>query len=265
MPADNNKEETSQTPKKNPKKIIFIAIAVIAIAVALKMLFFRSQFYYAGTIEATKVDVSAQVSSTLSKVLVREGDHVTEKNPLIELSCEDIRVASNLANVNYTRQSKLLKAGAGPQEAFDTAKNRKDDADVKMNWCNIQSPLTGTVLNRYHEPGELVTPGVKLLTLANIKDVWAYIYVPQPTVSYLKPGMKIKTHIPEMPNREFTGTIIKINDEAEFTPKNVQTRTERERLIYGVKVSFLGVNEEEILKPGMTVEAELPQEALNAK
>ena len=48
-------------------------------------------------------------------------------------------------------------------------------------------------------------------------------------------------------------TFIKINDEAEFTPKNVQTKNERERLIYGVKVSFLGENEEEILKPGMTI------------
>ncbi len=263
--ADQAKEETPQKKTKTKTKIILLVIVVLISATIIKIAFFRKTFYYAGTIETTKVDVSAQVSSTLSKVFVREGDQVTENIPLIEMSCEDIRVISNLADINYNRQLKLLKAGAATRETFDMAKNRKDDADVKMNWCNIKSPLNGTVLNRYHEPGELVTPGTKLLTLANIKDVWAYIYVPQPTVSYLKPGMKIKSHLPEMPHREFVGTIIKINDEAEFTPKNVQTRTERERLIYGVKVSFLGVNNEEILKPGMTVEAELPQEALNAK
>jgi HlyD family secretion protein len=64
--------------------------------------------------------------------------------------------------------------------------------------------------------------------------------------------------LPELNNREFDGKIIKINDEAEFTPKNVQTRSERERLVFGVKVSFLGANDQEILKPGMTIEVKLP-------
>jgi HlyD family secretion protein len=69
--------------------------------------------------------------------------------------------------------------------------------------------------------------------------------------------MKLNGHLPEMGDRLFIGKILKINDEAEFTPKNVQTRSERERLVFGVKVSFLGVNEDEILKPGMTIEIEL--------
>lgn len=100
-------------------------------------------------------------------------------------------------------------------------------------------------------------PGTKLLTLANIKDIWAYIYVPQTLVNKLKPGMKLNAYLPEMNDKLFVGKILKVNDEAEFTPKNVQTRTERERLVFGVKVSFLGSNEDEILKPGMTIEIDL--------
>jgi HlyD family secretion protein len=129
-----------------------------------------------------------------------------------------------------------------------------------MSWCTIRSPINGTVLSRYHEPGEWVVPGTKILTLANIRDIWAYIYVPQPEVAGLHPGMKLKAYLPEMNNRQFVGTILKINSEAEFTPKNVQTQAERTRLVFGVKVSFLGVNDEEILKPGMTVEVELPKD-----
>ena len=102
-------------------------------------------------------------------------------------------------------------------------------------------------------------PGTKILTVANIQDIFAFIYVPQPTVARLALGMKLKGIIPELNNRVFEGTIVKINDEAEFTPKNVQTQQERERLIYGVKVSFLGSNASEILKPGMTIEVELPK------
>lgn len=251
--------------KKSPKKIIVLVVVLILVAVIIKLVFFKNKFTYTGTIEATKVDVSAQISSTISKVFVREGDHVTDNQDLINLDCQDVRVESSLANVNYDRQLRLLKAGATSQEVFDQAKNKKDSADVKINWCNIKSSLTGTVLSRYHEPGELVTPGTKLLTLANIKDVWAYIYIPQPIISGLKPGMKLRAHLPEVKGKEYVGTIIKINDEAEFTPKNVQTQTERERLIFGVKLSFLGTNDDETLKPGMSIEAELPEVVINGK
>ena len=96
-----------------------------------------------------------------------------------------------------------------------------------------------------------------MLTMANIRDIWAYIYVPQPEVSKLQVGMKLKGYLPELNNREFMGRVIKISDEAEFTPKNVQTRAERERLVFGVKISFLGSNEAEVLKPGMTIEVKL--------
>jgi HlyD family secretion protein len=72
--------------------------------------------------------------------------------------------------------------------------------------------------------------------------------------------MKLRGYLPELDNREFDGEILKINDEAEFTPKNVQTQAERERLVFGVKVSFRDANAAEILKPGMTIEVALPEE-----
>jgi HlyD family secretion protein len=245
--------------KKLPKIILIGAAAVIAAGFGVNFLLFRGEFLYAGTLEATKVDLSARVSSAIGEVKVQEGDHVTENQELVSLSCEDIKVASELANDNYRRTLGLFRAGTSSQETMDQVKNRKEDADVRLGWCSIRSPISGPVLSRYHEPGEWVNPGIKLLTLANIRDIWAYIYVPQPEVSKLQTGMKLKGYLPELNNREFEGTIVKINDEAEFTPKNVQTRAERERLVFGVKVSFLGSNGQEILKPGMTIEVELPK------
>jgi membrane fusion protein YbhG len=246
--------------KKPPRMVIIIIIlALLTLAgIAVKFLYFKDVFRYAGTLEATKVDLSARVSSAIGAVRVQEGDHVTEDQELVALSCEDIKVASELANDNYRRTLSLHRAGTASQETMDQVKNRKEDADVRLSWCSIKSPIPGTALNRYHEPGEWVNPGTKLMTLANIRDIWAYVYVPQPEVSRLKVGMKLKGYLPELNNREFGGKIVKINDEAEFTPKNVQTRAERERLVFGVKVSFLGSNEEEILKPGMTIEIKLP-------
>lgn len=248
----------TEPKKKKTVAIIVVLLALIALGAAIDLLFFQGSFRYAGTLEATKVDISAQVPSTISAVDAREGDHVQLAEPLVALSCEDIRVADDLATENYNRNLRLFHSGTASQETLDQMKNRKDDADVRLGWCEIKSPVQGTVLSRYHEPGEWVSPGTKLMTLANIRDIWAYIYVPQPEVSKLKPGMKLKGYLPELGNREFDGTILKINDEAEFTPKNVQTRSERQRLVFGVKVSFLGSNDEEILKPGMTIEVVLP-------
>ncbi len=245
--------------KRTPKLIILGLALVIGAAVAVKFWFFGNDFLYAGTLEATKVDLSARISSAIAKMNVQEGDRVAEQQELAALSCEDVKVASGLANDTYRRTLGLYRAGTASQETMDLVRSRKDDVDVRLAWCSVRSPIAGTVLSRYHEPGEWVNPGTKLLTLANIRDIWAYVYVPQPEVSKLHVGMKLKGVLPEQNNREFEGKIIKINDEAEFTPKNVQTRSERERLVFGVKVSFLGSNEEEVLKPGMTIEVKLPK------
>lgn len=239
--------------KSYTKFILFGIILCIGLFFLLKNYFAAKKFEYAGTLETTKIDISSQLNSLILNVNVHEGDLVTENQALVSLNCKDVKLADELANINYDRSATLFASGTVSRDAFDQVKNAKEVADLRRTWCDISSPLTGTVLSRYHEPGELASVGTKILTLGNIKDIWAYIYVPQPDVASLKIGQKLKATLPELNNRVFIGTIIKINEEAEFTPKNVQTKNERERLIFGVKVSFLGVNNDEILKPGMTV------------
>jgi HlyD family secretion protein len=246
--------------KKPPRKVIIAAAVVVLVVIGLVYWFTRAPFRYAGTLEATKVDLSARLAAAIQEVSVREGDRVQRGQALAALACEDYKINARLAHENYDRSVKLSKIGSVSAEALDQIRNRMEDADIHLNWCAIQSPIDGKVLTRYREPGEWVSPGTKLLTLANIQEIWAYVYVPQPLVATLKPGMKLKGYLPELKNREFEGVIEKINDEAEFTPKNVQTQSERERLVFGIKVSFRESNAEEILKPGMTIEVELPKQ-----
>lgn len=242
------------------RRIFALAAAVVAAALAaVKLVFFPAPFLYAGTLEATKVDLSARLSSTIAAVVPQEGDAVVKDAVLVRLTCDDTKIAADLAGVNFRRSTRLFKAGTLSPDAMDQVRSRKEESDVRLGWCEVRSPIDGTVLSRYREPGELVGPGSKLLTLANIKDIWAYIYVPQPEVSRLKAGQTLVGRLPELPGREFRGRILKINEEAEFTPKNVQTRSERQRLVFGVKVGFLGANDDETLKPGMTIEVSLPE------
>jgi HlyD family secretion protein len=247
--------------KKPPKKVLIPVVVLIVIGAAAAAYFaLQKPFRYAGTLEATKVDLSARLAAAIDQVRVQEGDRVKQGETLITLACEDYKIAARLAHENYDRSHKLVKIGSVSAETMDQVRKQRDDADVRLAWCSIASPIEGKVLSRYHEPGEWAAPGTKIVTLANIRDIWAYIYVPQPVIAKLSPGMKLKGYLPELGNREFEGSILKINDEAEFTPKNVQTQSERERLVFGVKVSFRDANAEEILKPGMTIEVELPNE-----
>lgn len=237
---------------------ILLVLVILGIAFVAKQRFFKNDFRYAGTLEATKVDLSARLSAVIHEIDVREGDRVKAKQTLVTLSCEDFKIAHKLATDNYERTSKLYKGGSVSKEAMDQITYKKLDADLRMDWCSIKSPIEGQVLSRYHEPGEWVSPGTKILTVANIRNIWAYIYVPQALVAQLSPGLELTGHLPELGDKAFRGKILKINPEAEFTPKNVQTRSERERLVFGVKVSFSESNENEQLKPGMTVEVDLP-------
>ncbi|OGS39791.1 MAG: hypothetical protein A2506_05225, partial [Elusimicrobia bacterium RIFOXYD12_FULL_66_9] len=191
--------------------------------------FHNGEFRYAGTVEATEVTLSPRISSTLSSVAVREGEEVEKGQVLIELGCEDLRLDAGIAQREFARAESLYKAGATPLEAFDRARNRRDDTALKVSWCRIESPIDGTVLARLHEPGEWAAPGVKLLTLADLGGVYAFVYVPQSELYRLKPGAEVLAFLPEAGDAPRKGRIASIRAQAEFTPKNVQTREERTR------------------------------------
>lgn len=244
--------------KFNRRVLIGLALGVFLVGLVVKNFWPHSDFRYAGTIEATQVEVPARISSVISKIDVHEGDKVQKGQLLVQLSCEDVEISSKLARTNYTRAQKLFRVGAMPRDQFDQISTQYQDAMTRLKWCEITSPIQGYVETKYHEVGEWVNPGAKLLSLTDLSDVWAYIYVPQNIVFRLKPGMKLKGFLPEMENSSFQGRIEKINSEAEFTPKNVQTQEERTRLVYGVKIGF--ENPQETLKPGMTIEVQLPEQ-----
>ena len=239
------------------KKIIIIALAVIVAAALYFILAKRNGFMYAGTVEATEVDLSSRITGVISSVNAQEGDKVARGQALVKLSLEDIETAAAAAAKDFKRAEELVIADSMNQEAFDKIKFKRDDTAIRLGWGTVKSPIDGTVITRYHEPGEMVNPGTKLLTVADLKRPWAFIYVPQSMLSKISLGMEVKGYIPESGMRAVPGNIVHINEEAEFTPKNVQTRKERTRLVFGVKIIFQ--NDDEFLKPGMTVEIPLQE------
>src|SRR3989339_704039 len=238
------------------KKQIGILILIICLGFVIKIIFFPPNFYYAGTLEATKIDISSRLVSVISKNNYQEGSTITKGDTLMSLACEDHHLAQKIAAQNFIRAARLYKQGSQSEESYDQIKNRKEEADLRLSWCTIVSPISGTILNKYHEEGEMVNVGTKLFTLANLKaDLYATIYIPQELIFQIKIGQKLSGYLPEMNMRKFDGIVAKVAEEAEFTPKNVQTREERTRLVFAVDISFQ--NPEEILKPGMTIEVKI--------
>lgn len=112
-------------------------------------------------------------------------------------------------------------------------------AEDKLRKCRITAPVSGTVLEKYAEEGETVTSGRQLFKIADMDDIYVKAYFSSAQLAGLVVGDKVKV-IPDdgtLNPEACEGTVTWISDEAEFTPKNIQTRDERADLVYAVKVS----------------------------
>jgi HlyD family secretion protein len=119
--------------------------------------------------------------------------------------------------------------------------------------CTITAPAGGIVTHRAVESGELVNPGATIVTLAELDSVYVMIYVTENELGRVRLGGSAEIKIDSFPNKIFEGKVTYISSEAEFTPKNVQTKEDRVKLVFGVKVEI--ENREGLLKPGLPADA----------
>jgi HlyD family secretion protein len=167
-----------------------------------------------------------------------------------------------LAQEKSARQKLLLlEAGSRPDQVetargqLAQARNALEVAKTRLKEMTIFSPVDGVVLRKNLEVGELASPGVPILTLMKPSDIWVRAYVPEEEVARIKVGSPARIAVDGYPARRFPGRITEIASEAEFTPRNVQTRKERVNLVFRIKIAV--DNPEGILKPGMPADADI--------
>ncbi len=118
----------------------------------------------------------------------------------------------------------------------------------------LTAPQDGLITTRVADPGELATPGATLLQLADLDHVTLRVFIPETQIGRVKLGQQAWVTIDSV-DRPFAGVVTFIANEAEFTPKNVQTQEERVNLVFAVEISL--DNPEHILKPGMPADVEI--------
>ncbi|KGK91960.1 secretion protein HylD [Desulfosporosinus sp. HMP52] len=139
--------------------------------------------------------------------------------------------------------------------AVDIAAQSIRTAELGLNKLTIKSPADGQVLYKNVEVGQVVNPGTTLVTILNPNDLWIKIYVPGAKLGEIEMGETVAIIADAYPDKKFKGQIQYISNQAEFTPKNVQTKEERTTTVYAVKLAVIEGQDQ--LKAGMPADVTL--------
>lgn len=159
-------------------------------------------------------------------------------------------------------QSRLVESGPRPERitaqraGVAQAEAALRQADAALASAIIVAPFDGVVTVRDREPGEAVMAGAPVLTVMNSADRWVRIYIREDAIGAVRLGQAAEITNDTWPDQRTAGTVAFIASQAEFTPRNVQTREERVKLVYAVKVRITG-DSAGVLKPGIPADVRL--------
>ncbi|MEI6286969.1 MAG: efflux RND transporter periplasmic adaptor subunit [Bacillota bacterium] len=177
------------------------------------------------------------------------------------IAAQTIEKAHTLCNNTYSQlqaaQSRLSLLRSGnrvdqidaAKKAFEQAAAQAKAAQTSIDDTVVRAPIDGTVLTRNFEQGEYVAPGAAVATIGDNTDCWLKVYIPSTDMGKIKLGEKCAVSIDSFPGRKFSGTINEISQQAEFTPRQTITPSERANLVFYVKIKL--DNGEGIFKAGM--------------
>jgi HlyD family secretion protein len=197
---------------------------------------------------------------------------------------EKTELDSSLARVDFNRTRDLIGTGGISQQQYDRAENRYLEArlarkaagaelasaqaekrraaaeiailEKQMGDCRPSSPLSGAIVTSYVEEGELLGTGKPIVKIAKLDPVKVKIYLPPAMLTRVKLGAEAQVDPEDGRTSPLAGSVSWISPEAEFTPKNVESREARADLVYAVEVTI--PNPDQALKIGMPVMVRIP-------
>ena len=183
----------------------------------------------------------------------RDSVHLASENAARRL--EEAEAVLKQARANLKQITATAQNLAAAQAQVVSLEAVLTQSTIQLSYAELRAPFAGIVTNRAVEPGEVVSPGREVMTVADLSRVDLKIFVDETAIGTVKPGQEAQVRIDTFPEKTFAGKVAYVSPEAEFTPKIIQTRKERVKLVYLVKVTIANPDLE--LKAGMPADAYL--------
>jgi HlyD family secretion protein len=198
-------------------------------------------------------------------------EELFKKGVVTEKERDTLKLNFEVAKSRLTEAESVLKLAQGNLGRIDAAKQDVEtaipqidatkaslkQASIQLDYTRLKAPMDGVVTSRNIEPGETVTPGREVITISDLSRVDLKIFVDETQIGKVKPNQEVEVTVDTFPGKVYTGVVSFISPEGEFTPKIIQTKKERVKLVYLVKISIANPNFE--LKSGMPADALLRQ------
>ncbi len=237
----------------------------------------RKQIVVSGNIEARESRLSFQIAGKIVERLTDEGRFARKGDVLARLDKEElirikqqyqanlIEAESNykLREKEYNRIQSIFPTNAISEQDRDRAQNAFEVSkaqveaikkaieltNVRLDYTDLKSPADCFVLVRNAEVGEVLQLGSPVFTVVDLNDIWLTAYINETDLGRVKLNQKVEIKTDTYPDKIYNGRISFISEEAEFTPKQIQTTQERVKLVYRIKINIENSNLE--LKMGM--------------
>jgi len=170
---------------------------------------------------------------------------------------ETAHAAAAQAGVSAAQGNAAQASERAAAAAVESARANLQRALLQKRECELRAPRDGFVEEVFLEPGEVAARGASLLRLIDIEQVKVIFYLPNNEIGAVANAQAASLTADAYPDARFSGKVTSISVEAAFTPRNIQTRTDRDRLVYPVEVTVN--NADHRLRPGMPVEVKLAQ------
>lgn len=221
----------------------------------------------AGAMSASVAETNAAAAAREATRVAGLGEYVSDQR---RDTLSDSATALSLAHDAAVSSSRASRANASvaaaqiqlaeanaraAEEGVAAVRAVRDVAAVAVSECVVHAAHAGIVETVYYDAGELVAPGATLIRIVDLSEVRATFYLPNGELGAVSAGGHATVIADAFPGQTFEATVLTISTEAEFTPRTIQTRSDRDRLVYPVEVRI--PNPEGLLRPGMPVEVSM--------